>query len=61
MDIYKYAESINYNADYHDHHTGYIYHIQEYGRCIKFGLPTVGIKISDSSGNLIGVARKMDE
>lgn len=25
MDIYAYAESIDYAADYYDHHTGYIF------------------------------------
>lgn len=60
MDIYAYAKSIDYNADYYDHHTGYIYKIQDYGRALKFGLPTPGIMVSDSNGNLIGVARKND-
>ena len=35
MDIYEYADSINYDADYYDFHTGYIYKIQDYGRDIK--------------------------
>ena len=35
MDIYGYANSINYGADYYDFHTGYIYKIQDYGRDIK--------------------------
>lgn len=29
MDIYEYAESINWAADYLDMHTGYIYKIPE--------------------------------
>lgn len=29
MDIFEYAESINWNADYFDRHTGYIYMITE--------------------------------
>lgn len=58
MDIYVYAESIGYGADYMDPHTGYIYRIQDYGRAIKFGLPTTGIIVCDSDGTVIGVARK---
>lgn len=39
MDIYAYAESINWSADYYDPHTGYIYGIQEAGRQRKlFGI-----------------------
>lgn len=58
MDIYAYAESIGYAADYMDPHTGYIYHIQDYGRALRFGLPTPGIVVSDSDGTILGVARK---
>ena len=29
MDIFKYADSINWMADYFDYHTGYIYAITE--------------------------------
>ena len=35
MDIYAYANSINYGADYYDWTTGRIYKIQDYGRDIK--------------------------
>ena len=39
MDIYAYAESINWGADYYDMHTGLIYGIQEVGRAKKlFGI-----------------------
>lgn len=58
MDIYAYAKSIDYAADYWDHHTGYIYHIQEYGRQLKFFGIDIGIKVSDQDGNIIGYARK---
>ena len=54
MDIYEYAESINYAADYLDQHTGYIYHIRDYKR---LGLPQ--IPISDN-GKIIGYAVKKD-
>lgn len=58
MDIYAYAESIDYAADYYDHHTGYIYHIQEYGRMKKlFGIEEQGIRVSEN-GTTIGYARK---
>ena len=56
MDIYEQAKIMN--ADYYDFNTGYIYGIQEYNRAIKLGLPTEGIKIYDSNGNLIGIAKK---
>ena len=40
MEIYNYAKSINYAADYMDMHTMYTYHIQDYGNCLKNNLPT---------------------
>ena len=60
MDIYAYAESIDYGADYLDMHTGYIYHIQEYGRALKMGLPTPGILVTDGEGNELGYAKKKE-
>ena len=57
MDIYKYAESINYAADYIDMSTGYVYKIQDYGRSLKFGFPSSGIAVYNDS-TLIGYARK---
>lgn len=67
MDIFKYAESIDFGADYYDWHTGYIYGIQEYGRAKKFGLPTPaelqfgkdGIIVYDS-GKPIGIVYPND-
>ena len=59
MDIYKQAEEMD--ADYYDPTTGYIYLIQEYNRAKKLGLPTPGIKVKDSNGNIIGVARPKEE
>jgi hypothetical protein len=40
MDIYEYAESINYGADYYDFHSGLIFKIQEYGENLKKGIET---------------------
>lgn len=57
MDIYEYARNINYNADYYEQSTGYIYHIQEYGRALMFEFPTPGIRVSEN-GVTIGYARK---
>jgi len=54
MDIYEYAESINYSADYLDQHTGYIYCIQDYKR---LGLPQIPIT---DNGRIIGYAVKKD-
>ena len=42
MNIYEYAKSINYGADYYEPRTGYIYHIQEYGEAIKSGKEVPG-------------------
>lgn len=57
-DIYEYAK--NFYADYFDPKTGYIYKVQDYNRCIKFGLPTPGIAVVDSyTGEIIGYAKKM--
>ena len=60
MDIYTYAKSINYNADYYDYHSGYTYHIQDYGKALKFGLPTPGIRVSEN-GITIGYAQKEED
>ena len=57
FDIYKYAEENPY-ADYMDMHTGYIYHIADYMRAKRFGLPTPGIAVSEN-GKIIGYAQKM--
>ena len=61
MDIYEYAEK--FNADYYDPCTGYTYLVQEYNQIKRFGLPNLygGIRIMDSSGNIIGIARKLVE
>jgi len=56
MDIFEYARECD--ADYMDMHTGYIYHVQEYNRSKKFGLPTIGIRVSDDEGNHIGYVRE---
>ena len=60
MDIYEYAKTINYNADYYDMYTGYTYRIQDYGREIKLGLPTNGIAIIDGTGTVIAYAKKKE-
>ena len=46
MDIFKYAKE--YNADYYEMSTGNTYHVQEYNRAKKFGLPlpVPGIRVS---------------
>jgi hypothetical protein len=56
MNIYDYAKKND--ADYMDMNTGYIYRVQDYNRAIKFGLPTDGIYVTDSDGNLIGIAKE---
>lgn len=57
FDIYEYAEEVN--ADYYCHKTGNIYHIQEYNRARKFGLPTPGIRVS-YNGETIGYAQRLE-
>ena len=59
MDIWNFARSVDFGADYLDPNTGYIYHIMEYGRAKKFGLPDVygGIRVSEN-GVTIGVVRE---
>ena len=56
MNIYEQAKEMN--ADYYDFKTGYTYLIQEYNRALKLGLPTPGIRVMDSEGNIIGVAKR---
>ena len=57
MDIYEYAESINWGADYMDKE-GNIYCIQEAGRLKKlFGIES-DIKVKDPYGNVIGYAKR---
>lgn len=55
MDIFEYAESINWSADYLDNHTGYIYKITE-GSTIynKEKIPVV----DSMTGEFIGLATK---
>lgn len=61
MDIYKYAEDIDYRADYMDPHTFNIYKIQEFGNIIKHDPDTTQkIRVTDLSGQTIGFARRAD-
>lgn len=60
MDIYEYAKSIDYAADYYDMPSGNIYKIQEYGS-VKDN-PDARIRIVDgTTGATIGEARKMND
>lgn len=56
MDIFEWAKDYP-NADYFDHHTGYIYHVADYMRAKNSGLPTEGILVS-YNGELIGIVRE---
>ena len=58
MDIYEYAESINWNADYMDINSGYIYKIRESGIARKLFNLELPIKVYDSYGNFIGYAEE---
>lgn len=60
MDIYEYAESINYGADYYDYQTGYTYGISEVGRAKKFFGIDLEIPVYQD-GVLIGYARRNSE
>lgn len=55
MDIYKYAESINYLADYYDYHSGLIYGIKEYK---DKGLDKIPIYDPSLGNRIIGYATK---
>ena len=57
MDIFEYAKE--YDADYYEMQTGNIYHVQEYNRAKRLGLPTPvdGIRVS-RDGETIGVVRE---
>lgn len=57
MDIWKWAEEFNYEADYYDMHTGYTYKVQDYGVTKKRGLPTPGIAVYDGK-KLIGYVKE---
>ena len=52
MDIFKYAEE--FNADYYDPSTGYIYKVQKYNNDKKLGIPTNGIEVQNLEGQTIG-------
>lgn len=56
MDIYAYAESIDWLADYYDFHTGLTYAITEYKK--NPDLP--GIPVYEG-GNLQGYAKRKGE
>ena len=53
MNIFDYAKE--FNADYYDPRTGYIYKVQAYNKALKFGLPVEGIEVYDSDGNYVGL------
>ncbi len=56
MDIFKYAESIHFAADYYDMHTGYIY------KCTEYTEDMPGIPVYDSMTNeFIGYAKRKEE
>lgn len=57
FDIYKYADE--FDADYYEMGTGRIYHVQDYNRARKYGLPTNGIAVTEN-GVLIGYCEKAD-
>ena len=59
MDIYQYAESINYIADYMDMNTGHIYKIQEYGKNLKIN-PDATISVYDDNGNYLGEVKRKE-
>ena len=60
MDIYSYAEDINWGADYYDWQTGYTYGIQEAGRARKLFGMEMPIPVYENSV-LIGYAEKSGE
>lgn len=60
MDIYAYAKETDYAADYYDYTSGRIYHIQDYGKALKNGLPTPGIAVSEN-GQIIGYAQEKNK
>ena len=60
MDIYKYAEDINYGADYYEMQTGQIYKIQDYGKELKEN-PDARIAVTDTQGNLLGYVKKKSQ
>ena len=59
MDIYKYAEDINYSADYYEAATGKLYHIRDYGIDLKRGFAFMGIPVTQD-GMFIGWAERND-
>ena len=59
MDIYEYGENINFNADYYDMHSGYIYKLQEFKK-VKDD-PEARIRVTDAEGNTVGYANRKGE
>ena len=55
-DIFEIAKEYG-EADYYEMSTGRTYHIQEWARAKRLGLPTEGIKVSEN-GMLIGIIRE---
>ena len=58
--IFEIAETYG-EADYFDMHTGYTYHIAAWKRAKRFGLPNLGIAVTDESGKLIGYVHEEDK
>jgi hypothetical protein len=60
MDIYKYAEEINYSADYYDEATDRLYYIRDYGIALERELNPEGIGVTTKDGWFIGVLKRND-
>lgn len=53
MNIFEYAKE--FDADYYDPATGYIYKIADYNRARRLGFPITKIAVEDSAtGKIIG-------
>ena len=58
MDIFEYADSIDWNADYMDMNTGYTYGIQEAGKASKLTGKKPDVINVYSDNEYIGVVRR---
>jgi hypothetical protein len=59
FDIYQWATE--FDADYLDPNSGNVFHVQDYNRLTRMGLPTPGIAVTDYKGEFIGYAERVGE
>lgn len=56
----QFLDCLKSGTDFMDMRNMIIYHISEYVKTKRFGLPTEGLVITDPSGNRVGIIEESD-